>query len=170
MTKYDDLIKQEKENSRLREDLQEDRERWQHERKRSYIHTFMNELPEFHQALLKNNIWTEFEYFHKKLFLPVRDKIQGVYLISADGDGHTRSNCWIGKDGLYYLSSNYNSTADTLISAEELAEIFYDRAIQGIRYFSGDKEFQDAVKRDDYAEAVFQYFSIVIRYNNRYNS
>ncbi|MBQ5756464.1 MAG: hypothetical protein IIV88_04320 [Erysipelotrichaceae bacterium] len=166
MTRYDELIKQEKENTEIRDSLKEDKERWEAARKRSYIQAFRNALPEFYQALLKNNKWTEFKYYHKILFFGVTDKIEGVRLISADGDGYTRLNCWIGKDGKYYKSASQNGNANSIISDEELAEILYDRVVRDIRYFP-DKEIRDAVRENNFDEVAFQYFSTVIRRTNR---
>ena len=88
-------------------------------------------------------------------------------MIGADGDGYHFITCWIGKDGKYYRSQIRKSYADTIISAEELAEELYWHVIENIRYYPNEK-LKEAVKNDDFDAVPFLYFSEVIIYNSKY--
>ena len=167
MTRYEELIRQQQKKAEFRKIKEEDQKWTEEDRKRRYIQAFTDALPEFYEALLKNDNWREFEYYHRKLIHYGKDKQKGITLIGADGDGYHFITCWIGKDGKYYRSQIRKSYADTIISAEELAEELYWHVIENIRYYPNEK-LKEAVKNDDFDAVPFLYFSEVIIYNSKY--
>lgn len=167
MTRYDDLIRQQKGEAESRKIREENQKKAEADRKRRFIQAFIDALPEFYEALLKNDNWREFEYFHRKFIHYGKDKMKGITFIHVDSDGFGFAHYWMGKNGKYYRSESWKSYADTIISAEELAERLYSIVIRSAHYYPNAK-LKEAVKKDDFDEAAFQYLSDVIAYNNRY--
>ena len=180
MSRYDEVIKENRQN---KADQIADKSRKMsaaEEKKQRYVAAFARALPEYHQALVKNDIWRVYKRFRKVLFVETAETIECVQLQCWDNREYWFTHCGLAitKDGRYIrlikpsVDKRGKNYVDTVADYEEMnADQFAQRIYDGLHlednwpFHSRDGKYQklnEALKNDDADELAFQYFAFCL--------
>jgi hypothetical protein len=187
MTRYDDVIGAGR--KARKEEVTASLEKMADEAKKKsiYVEAIKKALPEFHQALIKNDIWNEYKQIEKILLF---DKINTIecallkkwdpreYWFETDNVGITKEGRYIRLLNAKYVQykNEYMTTVDNyqILSLQEMAEHIYenmclDKVTNYSSYTDPYTELNQALNNNEPDEAVFQYFVVCLpkQSNNR---
>ena len=168
MSRFDEVIEEGRNKLDEKAALEKERQETAEEMKRRYIRSFKQALPEFYQALLKNDNLEKSTYEHKVLLVKVKKTLYLEWFIYHDSDGSPHhADYAISKDGQYYKAvKSYTgyvmdvSAIDVDTFAEGVSKLF----LHDYDYYS--RERLEKERNTDTDEMVFKYLENVIRYSN----
>ncbi len=160
MTKYDDIIEENRQKQLKEEEEKAERQREKAILKERLTGALKNGLPEFYEALLKNDKWYKTRMHEKVLIFHKYREFEYVPFIQPDSDGHPHSmNYVIGKDGKYYFQEYF-------YGEEKLNEVSADELISAIYDSNWDKVYDWTRKQlleKDPDDVITDYFSKIIK-------
>ena len=184
MSRYDELIDK---NRREKADQIADKTRQKlagDERMVRYVDAFVRALPEFYQALVRNDVWNEYEHEQKSFLIPHREIIRCVQLKRWDAreSWYATDRAAITDEGRYLLlegagkivkrpNGRYTYTVDSYeeLSVQRFAEhicdaLCLDRKSRQFASFERENypELHAALMGDDADETAFQYFAFCL--------
>ncbi len=180
MSRYDELIDQNRKKKAGEIADRTEAAMKGEERRQRYVRAFAAALPEFHQALVKNDIWNEYEHTRKILLVSSKENIRCVHLKGWDPSEFwfTIDKAVICQDGRYLIltgagkiarkrNGEYVYTVDGYeeINVDKLARRIYDILhLDKCDRFANYKQdeyrlLNEALKNDDADEVAFQYFA-----------
>ncbi|MBO4218357.1 MAG: hypothetical protein IKX74_04615 [Erysipelotrichaceae bacterium] len=182
MSRYDELIDQNRQEKADRI-AEEARKKLEGEQRRArYVDAFARALPEFHQALVRNGVWKEYEHKQKSFLITRREIIRCVRLqrydpreywyvtdnaaITDDGRYLLLQGAWDSytlKAGEYYKLDGYEELSARSF-AEHLCDVLHlDKSRQFVDYNRQKYgKFNYALQNDEYDEVAFQYFAFCL--------
>ncbi|MBQ6654875.1 MAG: hypothetical protein IJM79_05055 [Erysipelotrichaceae bacterium] len=183
MSRYDELIDQNRKEKADQIAGNTQKELEADELKARYVAAFIRALPEFYQALVRNDVWKVYEHEQKSFLVRRKETIKCVHLRRWDSrEGwYTTDSAVICADGRYLLLSGagklvkqrngeYSTAVDGYeeVNIDRFAEHLYDalKPYKSRQFETFEQEncpkLHAALINDDADEVAFQYFAFCL--------